>query len=520
MRSIILLILDGWGIGEHHQGNPIAQTSTPTFDWIKKNFPSLALQASGINVGLPWGEPGSSEAGHLTLGAGRVLYQHYPRITMAIKDGSFFKNEALLGAFSHASENKSKVHFLGLLSSSNVHSSVEHLEALLKLAKDRGINPLLHLFTDGRDGPTKEAKTLIKRVREMTAEVGTGGIASLSGRFYALDQNEHWERTEKIFRLLTEGTKIKPTPEEIIDETYGRELTDEFVEPSLVGQPEDKEKLLIAPGDSLIFFNFREESSRQLAQAFSDPGFTAFSKPDLGNLYIALMTQYAAGLKAEIAFPKEEITAPLGWILAEAGKRQLRLAESEKSAHVTYYFNGLRQDPFPGEYRVIIPSLRTLHPDKNPELSSKEVLTRLLQAVDEKIYDFILVNFANPDLVAHTGNFDAACKVVEIMDKIVNKISQPVLRLKIPLIITADHGNIESMLDPLTGRTETRHDPNPVPFYLIDERFYRERPESEIKAEEKEIRGGLADVAPTILELMQLSPPPTMTGQSLLKYCR
>lgn len=520
MRSIVLLILDGWGIGEHHQGNPIWQTPTPTFDWIKKNFPSLALQASGINVGLPWGEEGSSEAGHLSLGAGRVLYQHYPRITMAIRDGSFFTNEALRKAFSHAKKNNGRVHLVGLLSSGNVHASFKHLEALLQFAKAEGGSTLLHLFTDGRDSPPKEAKRLIKKLDAKLEEIGAGRIASLSGRFYAMDREEHWERTEKIFRLLAEGGKIKQTAEEIIEEAYGRELTDEFIEPSLIGKPEDMKELLIRKGDAAIFFNFREDSIQQLAQAFTNPDFSAFSRPNLEGIFFVTMTDYGEGLRAEVMFAKEEITQPLGWVLAESGKRQLRLAESEKQPHVTLFFNGLRPDPFPGEYRVIIPSPRTLHFDQVPELSSKELTDRLLQSMEERVYDFILINYANPDLVAHTGNFDAGAKVVELMDRMLNRVAKAALEMHFTLAITSDHGNIESMLNPLTGRPDTQHGSSPVPFHLVDSAFSRARTEKEVETGEKEVRGSLIDVAPTILELMQLPKPETMTGQSLLPYLK
>ncbi|MFN7088283.1 MAG: 2,3-bisphosphoglycerate-independent phosphoglycerate mutase, partial [Candidatus Paceibacteria bacterium] len=361
---------------------------------------------------------------------------------------------------------------------------------------------------------------LIEKLEATIKEIGTGRIASISGRFYAMDRDENWSRTEKVFRLLTEGGKIMQNVKDIINEAYSRDLTDEFIEPSLIGTSNELDKLLIKNGDAIIFFNFREDGIKQLAQAFSDPSFEEFPRPNLELLYIVTMTQYTPELRAYVAFPKESITEPLGLVLSQNEKRQLRIAESERAAHVTFFFNGLRPQPFPGEYWVIVPTPKTLHFDKVPQLASEDILSRLIQSMEERIYDFILVNFANPDIIADTGNFDAAIKVVELMDKIVNKISAAALNLKISLIITSDHGNIESMLDPLTARVETKHNLSPVPFYLVDKRFFRERLKAEIESGEKEIAGSLVDVAPTVLELLGLKKPPTMTGQSLLRFCK
>lgn len=511
MKPLILMILDGWGIGGKTQANPINQVQTPTFDWMKKNFPYLSLQASGIAVGLPWGQVGDSEVGHLTLGAGRVIWQHYPRITMAIKDQSFFQNQALLNAFLNAKENKKKVHLIGLLSGVNFQASFEHLVALLEMAKTQGISPLLQLFTDGKETDPKDAKNLLKKLEEEIEKFGVGRLASLSGRFYAMDRDEHWERTEKVFGLLTEGGKIKSSATEILEEAYGRGLSDEYVEPSLIGKPEEIPSLIVESGDALIFFNFREDHARQLVQLFTSRR---------QDIFITTFTQYVEGLPVAVAFSPEKVSLPLGKVLSDAGKRQLRLAESEKSTHVTYFFNDLLSQPFPGEYWVIVPSPKTIKFGEHPELSAKEVENRLIEAMEEGVYEFILVNFANPDLIAHTGNFDASLKVVELMDRMLNRVANASLKLGVPLIVTSDHGNIEQMLDPISARTETVHNPSPVPFHLIDQRFLRERSEKEIAGAEKEVRGGLVDVAPTILELMGIPKPTQMTGQSLLKYCK
>lgn len=521
MKTTVLAILDGWGIGEHHQGNPIWQTKTPTFDWMRQNFPMLALQASGIAVGLPWGEEGNSEVGHLTLGAGKVIFQHFPRITMAIKDGSFFSNPALTGAFSHARKTGGRVHILGLLTSGNVHASFEHLTALLRLAKAENMpGVLLHLFSDGRDSQPKEAPKLLQALRKEISAIGAGMIASISGRFYALDRDQRWDRTARVWKLLTEGAPVKAAPEDALQETYSRNLTDEFVEPAMVGDPETARQSVIQPGDAMIFFDFREDSILQLAESFADPEFQGFPRRMIENLYIATMTEYRPGLTAHVAFPPQRITAPLAKVLADAEKRQLHLAESEKAAHVTYFFDGLRSEPFPQELWVIIPSPKSFKFEEKPELAAHDIMHRLVEAIEEGIYDFIVVNFANPDLIAHTGDFNAALKVVTLMDALMNRLAKVCLAAKSPLIITADHGNIESMINPLTGTVETRHDPSPVPLHLIDQRFARPRSEEEIRRAEREINGSLADVAPTILNLFGIPKPPEMTGESLLPLCR
>jgi 2,3-bisphosphoglycerate-independent phosphoglycerate mutase len=521
MTKVILLVLDGWGIGEKREGNPISQTPTPTFDWIKKNFPSLALQASGVAVGLPWGEAGNSEVGHLTMGAGRVLWQHLPRIDMAIQDGSFFKNEAFLAAFAHAKKNNGRVHLLGLLGHGKVHSSLEHFSRLLKLAKDQGISEaLLHIFTEEEASPEEKAEKILANLEAEAKEIGVGRLSSISGRFYAMDRDEHWERTERAFRLLTEGTKIKPSANEVFAEAGERDLGDEYIEPTLVGKPEEAQKLIIKPGDSLIFFNFREDAVRQLVEAFSKDDFAGFERKKPENIYITTMTQYLDDPSIAVAFPPEKITEPLAKVVADAGKHQLHLAESERAAHVTFFFNGLNPQPFPGEYWVIVPSPTAFNLGETPELASQEVLNRLLQSVEENIYDFTLVNFPNADLIGHTGNLDAGLKVVAVMDRIVNTVSKVALKKKIPLLITADHGNIENMLHALSGRAERGHETSPVPFYLVDQRFLRERSGREIAQNEKEIRGGLIDIAPTVIELLGIEKPQSMTGQSLLQYCR
>lgn len=504
------MILDGWGIGEKGQQNPFIQVPTPTFDWLKANFPFLALQASGVAVGLPWGSAGDSEAGHLTLGTGRIVWQHYPRITNAIKDGSFFANQALRDAFQNSRAQNKKVHFVGLVSSANSDSSFEHLLALLELARTENISPLIHCVTDGRESGPRDALAILPKLEAEIKKYGMGRIASVSGRFYALDRDERWERTDKVFWLLTGGGKIKNSYREVLEEAYGRDLTDEFVEPSLVGTPEEATSLTITPGDSVIFFNFREDNMRQLVLRFTQtPEF-----------FVATFTQYDENLPVAVAFPPETVQNPLGKVLSDAGKRQLRLAESPKAAHVTHFFNGHATQPFPGEYWISIPSPAAARIEEHPELGAIEIQNRLVEAMEEGVYDFILVNFANPDLIAHTRNFEAALRVIGMIDRTVNHIANAALKLGAPLIITSDHGNIEQMRDPSTARPETLHNTSPVPFHLVDQRFSRPRAPEEIEISTKEIRGSLADVAPTILELMEIPRPAEMTGNSLLKLCQ
>ncbi|HCI05364.1 MAG: 2,3-bisphosphoglycerate-independent phosphoglycerate mutase [Parcubacteria group bacterium GW2011_GWC1_45_9] len=517
MNSVILLILDGWGIGKKNQGNPVAQTQTPTFDWLKSNFPHFGLQASGIAVGLPWGDPGSSEIGHQALGTGRITYQNYPKITMAIRDGSFFQNSILAQIKNQTSNSQSKLHLIGLLSSVKTNAAIEHLEAILKFAKDSGIkNVLLHLILDGKETLPKEALKLIASLENTLKTSAVGRIASLSGRYYSMDTNEYWERTQKSFELLVKGTRIKPDWKTSLEETFAKNLTEEFLEPCLIGAPEEKESLIIKDNDAVLFFNFREEGLKQLAQAFSDESFSFFPRPTLKNVFLSSLTEYQGNLKIKAIFQKPKIENSLTEVLAKNNKRQLKLGESIKDKLLTYYFNGLKNEHFENELRIILPSSKH---DKDFKLQTDALTGRLLSAMEEKIYDFIVVNFANADAVGHQTNFELGREAVAYLDAVVNKISGAALKLKTPLIITSDHGNIEEMFDPQTGKPDTKHNENPVPFFLVDQRFYRLRSEKEIAENELSVKGSLADVAPTVLELMKLEKPVEMTGQSLINYC-
>lgn len=518
-RTVVLVILDGWGVGSADESNPIHVVNPQNINYLRANFPSGSLQASGISVGLPWNEEGSSEVGHLTIGAGKTVYQYYPKITLAVRDRTFFKNEVLRKAFAHAKENNSAVNLVGLLSAGNIHSSLEHLGALIQFAEEEKFPKLnLHLFTDGRDSPPNSAMDLVKKIPR-------GKLASLSGRFYAMDRDAHWERTKKAYDVLTgEGPLIGTNDIEAhIKETYDRKFNDEYIEPTLIGpasvdasagKPENR---AIKDNDSVIFFNFREDRMRQIVSPFVLQSFNNFPAKKFNHLYIATMTPYDDDFKTPAAFEPEKILNPMGKVLADKGFTQLRLAETQKYPHVTYFFNGLKEEPFKNEYRVLIPSPPTIRPEEHPEMMALEITNRLLESIEEKVFDFILVNYANPDMIAHTGNYDACLKAVKVVDEQIGKITESCWRNNIFLIITSDHGNIERVFNPQTGMPETKHDPSPVPIYLVAPEFHKTKTEEQIIESERGSVGVLADVAPTVLELLGIPKPAEMTGQSLVR---
>lgn len=513
-RTVILIILDGWGIGRQDQSNPIYESKPKNIEYIKRNFPSGSLQASGIAVGLPWEEEGNSEVGHLTIGAGKVLYQHFPRISLSIRDGSFFQNAELKKAFEHAKQNQSSVNMAGLLTQGNVHASLEHLEGLLEFAAKEGVKEVnLHLFTDGKDSPPKSVLELLKKLKEIVAKRGVGCIASLSGRYYAMERDQHWDRTERAYKVLTGEGELAADMEELLQKkSFARNLNEEFLEPSLVGL----QNRGVKDNDSLIFFNFREDSMRQITEAFVNPQFEKFPVKNFKNLYVVTMTQYQESFVAPVAFPPEKTENSLGKVLEAYGKTQLRIAETEKYAHVTYFFNGFRDNPFKGEYRVLIPSRNVARHDQFPEMMATAITDRVLGAINESAYDFVLVNYANADIVAHTGNYEATLRAIQTIDLQLGLLLRTALNQNHIVLITSDHGNAERLIDPLTGLPETKHDPNPVPVYLVAREFQKAKSEFEARLAEAESVGILADVAPTILELMKIPKPKEMTGQSFL----
>ena len=540
---VVLAILDGWGIAPESPGNAIAQANTVNMDKFWISYPHTKLQASGEAVGLPKGEDGNTETGHLNLGAGKIVYQDLERINMTIADGSFFENKVFLDAVNHTKKNNSKLHLMGLVGAGGVHSNIDHLLALIHLAgKQKVANLCLHLFTDGRDSPPTSAKNYIEQIRRSIKKEGVGKIASIMGRYWAMDRDLRWDRTQKAYVSLTQGTgKLVATPEEAIDASYSDGKTDEFIQPSLIVD-ENKEPFgLVEKNDSVIFFNFRIDRPRQITKAFVLKDFshantsfdfdpfeikyekTYIKKPQVNkkepfergvridNLFFVTMTEYDkstldAGAKA--AFPPEIISVPLGSVISTNGLRQLRITESEKERFVTYYFNGLRDKPFHQEDRLIIPSPAVTTYDQKPEMSSVEMTKKLMSKIQSLQYKLIVVNYPNVDMVGHTGNFGSAIKAVEAVDESVGKLANLILAMHGVLIIIADHGNAEEMIDIKTGGISTEHSSNLVPFIAISHN-YLGRPQM-LQA------GILADVAPTILNLLGLSVPPQMTGKNLL----
>ncbi len=506
----MLCILDGWGIGKKDESNPIYVSDLPAIRNIEANFPSGSLKASGLSVGLPWGEAGNSEVGHLTLGSGRVLYQHYLKISNSIESGEFFEKPELKEAFSRAKKNASAVHLIGLLTKGQVHASLEHLAALIEMAKKEDAKELyLHLFTDGRDSPPRSAQELFGKVEEKLKKEGLGKIADVAGRYYGMDRDQNWKLTEQTYRMLTGSDAPQKTVEKALEENYGKNLSDEYLEPAVI------EPHPIKDGDSVIFFNYREDRMRQIARPFLDPNFSKFNAKKFGNLYAVAMTQYYNDLpKIPVVFGKETVKNTLGEVLSNNNKIQLRIAETQKYAHVTYFFNGLHENAFPSEYRILIPSEDPAHPDKRPQMRAEEITNRAAVSVNNNEFDFILINYANPDIIAHTGNYNATVEAVKFVDSQLGRLVSAVLSQNGVLIVTSDHGNAECVLDLKTGQPRTEHESNPVPFYLVGNEFKKNEPG---KPGSLPNLGMLSDIAPTVLGLMNIPKPDEMTGDSLLE---
>ncbi|MGE4554939.1 MAG: 2,3-bisphosphoglycerate-independent phosphoglycerate mutase [Candidatus Paceibacterota bacterium] len=519
-EKICLVILDGWGIGQKNFSNPIYVAQLKFLEEVKRWYPMTALQASGASVGLPFNKAGNSEVGHLTIGTGQIYYQHAVRISQAIQNKSFFQNPVLLKIYNFVKNNQSALHLIGLLSDNVVHSSYDHLIALIDLAKYFNLNKVyLHLLTDGRDSSPYKAKELIEKLKNDLKLRGRGEIASLCGRFYGMDRDQNYKRIEKYYNLLVFGEgNVSSDPLEYLEKSYQQGITDEFILPCLIKDPQDQNLKIIQENDGVIFFNFREERMRELLEPFFMENFSHFPIKKFQNLKIVTFTKYRKDFPFEVAFPPHEINVCLSKTLSENGKRQIHIAETEKFAHVSYFFNGLKEKPYPGEYWVAIPSIKTLHLDEYPALRAPEITQRTLQAIEENIYDFILVNYANGDLIGHTGNFEAGVKCAKIIDEEVFKLVTNGLKENFTFIITSDHGNLEQMKNPFTGEVDTEHNNNLVPFYLIDNRLKLSKPreEREINYLEKVAGGMLSDVAPTILSMFNLNIPKEMTGQSLL----
>ncbi|WP_147564585.1 2,3-bisphosphoglycerate-independent phosphoglycerate mutase [Clostridium tyrobutyricum] len=506
-KPVMLMILDGFGISDKVEGNAVKAANKPNFDKYYKNYPHTELGASGLSVGLPDGQMGNSEVGHLNIGAGRIVYQALTKITKSIQDGDFFENEALNKAADNALKNDSAFHLLGLLSPGGVHSHSEHLKGLIKFAKKKGLKKVyVHAFTDGRDVPPSSAKEFIKDMEDYMKEIGLGEIASVSGRYYAMDRDKRWERVELAYNAIVLGKgKNANSAQEAVDNSYKDGKTDEFIIPTVI-EKNNAPVATVKNKDSIVFFNFRPDRARQLTRAIIDREFDGFKRENL-DIEFVTMTEYDDTIKnVDVAFKNEHYKNTLGEYVSNLGKNQLRIAETEKYAHVTFFFNGGVEEPNKNEDRALIPSPKVATYDLQPEMSAYKVTDELLKRIDQDKYDMIILNFANPDMVGHTGILEAAKQAIEAVDVCLGKIVGKILEKDGTVFITADHGNSEQEIDYSTGNPMTAHTTNPVPFVYVAN-----------NASEMRDGGVLADIAPTMLEAMGLEKPKEMTGRSLIK---
>lgn len=516
-KPVVLIILDGFGIAPPSRANAISLAKTPNFDKYASNYPVMPLSASGEAVGLSWGEMGNSQVGHLSLGAGFIPYQNLPRINKAILDGSFFKNEAFLKAIEHIKQKNSRLHLMGLVSSGGVHSYNEHLYALLELAKNQGVKEVfIHAFLDGRDTPYNSGINFVAKLNAKIKEIGVGQLATLSGRFYAMDRDNRWERVEMAYRAIVDGQAkdIFADPIKAIEMSYAHQVYDEEFVPVIIDKAGN-----IRDRDAVIFFNFRADRARQLTKTLVLPGFEKFDRPYMPNLLMVTMTEYETDLPVTVAFRQMTVDTPLAKVVSDAGLKQLHIAETEKYAHVTYFFNGGQETIFPGEQRILIPSPQVLSYDQKPAMSAREITSRVTQSIKEGGYDFIVINFANPDMVGHTGNIQAAVEAIELLDSLIGEIVDISLSYNGVVLITADHGNVEDMYDMQTGEIDKEHTSNPVPFFVVGSDYAGKSVLSGttgLDLSRVTPVGVLADVAPTIIKILGLKKPPDMTGSSLI----
>ena len=507
-KPVVLMILDGYGLNERHDGNAVYEAKTPVMDRLMKEYPFVKGNASGLSVGLPDGQMGNSEVGHLNMGAGRIVYQELTRITKSIEDGDFFENPEFLAAVENCKNHDSALHLYGLVSDGGVHSHITHIYGLLELAKRNGLTKVfVHCFLDGRDTPPSSGKEFVEELEEKMKELGVGRVASVMGRYYAMDRDNRWDRVKLAYDALTKGEGNRgESATGLIQESYDNGKTDEFVLPAVVtenGAPVG----LIREHDSVIFFNFRPDRAREITRAFCDDSFSGFEREKRMELTYVCFTDYDETIPNKlVAFKKETISNTFGEFLAAHGKKQARIAETEKYAHVTFFFNGGVEEPNPGEDRILVKSPKVPTYDMQPEMSAPQVCEKLVEAIHSGKYDVIIVNFANPDMVGHTGVEAAAVKAIEAVDACVGKTVEAILEENGVLFICADHGNAEQLIDYATGEPFTAHTTNPVPFILVN------------AGEGYGLREGgcLADIAPTLIELMGMEQPKEMTGRSLL----
>ena len=505
-KPLVLLILDGFGYSDNPQHNAILSAKSPVWDSVWNQRPRTLIHTSGMAVGLPEGQMGNSEVGHMTLGAGRVVYQNFTRINKAISDGDFFTNPVYVEAIDKAVAADKAVHILGLLSPGGVHSHDDHIKAAVKLAADRGAKAVyVHAFLDGRDVPPRSAEQPLKEIEQQLADLGVGRLASISGRFFGMDRDNRWDRVQQAYDLMTEGKADyqAATGVDGLMAAYDRDENDEFVKATVIGDT----PATIDDGDAVLFMNFRPDRARQLSRAFVDDGFDGFERNKRPALAAFVQTtEYAADIPAPVAFPPEDLVNSFGDVMAKSGKQQLRIAETEKYAHVTFFFSGGQEETYGGEDRILIPSPDVETYDQKPEMSAPEVTEKLVEAIESGKYDAIICNYANCDQVGHTGDFDASVKAVEAVDGCLGQVFAALEKVGGEALVTADHGNVEEMFDEASGQKHTQHTTLPVPFAYVGGRSLNLKD-----------GGSLADVAPTMLNLLNVEQPAEMTGQSLVE---
>lgn len=524
---VVLLILDGWGVALPSRGNAISLAQTPNMDRLMQQYPTVTLHASGELVGLPWAEMGNSEVGHLNIGAGRIIYQHLPLINKAIADGTFFSNPELLTAITTVKERNTRLHLLGLTSDGGIHSSIDHLFALLELCRNNQMtkdNVVIHALLDGRDTERNAALGHIAKLEMKMQETGVGRIATIGGRYWAMDRDNHWDRIEAAYNAIHHGTSehTSDSPLKAIEVNYGHGVFDEEIPPTVITDKDGAPVATVNDGDVIIFFNFRADRARQITKAFVLPAFQKFNRgTELNNLNFITMTEYEQNLPVRIAFPPDHVRTPVAAVVADAGWKQLHVAETEKYAHVTFFFNGGNEEQHPNEDRELIPSPRVTSYAQTPEMAVNAVAQKIINAVSSRQHRFIVANFANPDMVGHTGDLPATIKAIEATDAAIGAVASAVEAVGATLVVTADHGNAEQMLNLQTGEVNKEHTTNPVPCIIVNELLKANR------AAWPQVVGGdlsrlqpvgvLSDVAPTVLTLMGLPIPPEMTSRSLIR---
>ncbi len=517
----VLIVIDGFGVAPPGEGNAVMLAKKPNFDRYIRMFPTMTLRASGEEVGLSWGEMGNSEVGHLAIGAGRVYYQMFSRINTAIANGSFQTNEAFLNAIAHAKKNKSRLHLVGIMSPGKIHGMDEHCFELLKLAKEQGLNDVfVHAILDGRDTVLNSALDFIGKLQTVMTELGVGQIATMAGRYFSMDRDNRWDRIEKGYNamVLAKGPTAED-PIKALQESYKKEVFDEQFVPTVMAK-NGKPIASIAEKDAIIFYNFRPDRMRELVQAFALPTFSAFERTLPADLCLVTMAEFEKGLPVQIAYPPTVVENCLAEVLSKKGMKQLHIAETEKYAHVTFFMNGTREEAFAGEDRVIIPSPKVASYDEKPEMSARLITDRVVKELQTNAYDFYILNFANPDMVGHTGNLEATVKAVQVVDECLGKIVDEVLARDGHVFITADHGNAEEKKNLRTGALLKEHATNPVPFVLIGKEM-EGQPSIAGEVPDGDLSlmppiGMLADVAPTILSVIGIEKPEEMEGEALL----